>query len=61
MNGLPLGEASGLWVLDDGSRPQVSIATRIGISQGKALPLRYYMVGSRYVTGWQAKTGGPRI
>jgi DNA-3-methyladenine glycosylase len=58
LNGLPLGEGSGLVVLDDGVRPEVGIATRVGISRGEALPLRYYMVGSAYVTGWQATRRG---
>jgi DNA-3-methyladenine glycosylase len=60
LNGLPLGEESGLVVLDDGLRPEVGIATRVGISRGEALPLRYYMVGSKYVTRWRATRGGPR-
>jgi DNA-3-methyladenine glycosylase len=60
LNGLPLGMSSGLVVLDDGVTPEVGIATRVGISRGETLPLRYYMVGSTYVTGWRATMGGPR-
>jgi DNA-3-methyladenine glycosylase len=58
LNGLPLGEASGLYVVDDGTRAEVGMATRIGISRGVALPLRYYLRGSNCVTGRSAETGG---
>jgi DNA-3-methyladenine glycosylase len=60
LNGLPLGEASGLVILDDDFKPKVGVAPRIGISRGRSLPLRYYMVGSRYVTGWRPSKGGAR-
>lgn len=58
LNGLALGEVSGLVILDDAFKPEVGVASRIGISRGRALPLRYYMVGSRYVTGWRPSRGG---
>jgi DNA-3-methyladenine glycosylase len=50
LNGLPLGEPSGLFVVDDGVRPDVGVATRIGISRGAMLPLRYYSCESTCVT-----------
>lgn len=50
LNGLPLGKASGLFVVDDGARPRVGVATRIGISRGDGLLLRYYMQGSKFIS-----------
>lgn len=45
LNGLPLGEASGLYVIDDGAVPEIGRTTRIGISRGAHLPLRFCMSG----------------
>ncbi len=59
LNGLSLGQASGLYVLDDGERPEVGVSTRIGISRGEKLPLRYYLVGSTCITRGSATRGGP--
>jgi len=59
LNGLPLGEASGLFILDDGTRPAVGVTTRIGISRGDTLPLRYYSLDSKCVTRRSATRGGP--
>jgi DNA-3-methyladenine glycosylase len=50
LNGLPLGGGSGLFVMDDGERPEVGSTTRVGISQGASLLLRYYMCGNRCVS-----------
>jgi len=50
MNGAPLGPASGLYVIDDQHRPEVLVTSRVGISRGQHLPLRYYMRGSRFVS-----------
>ena len=60
MSGRPLGPASGVFLLDDGVRPEVGRTTRVGISQGGQLPLRYYAVGSRYLSGPAALIGGKR-
>jgi len=51
MSGLALGEESGLFVVDDGMRPEVGQTVRVGITRGAQMPLRYYMKGSRYVSG----------
>jgi DNA-3-methyladenine glycosylase len=50
LNGLPLGDASGLYVLDDGHQPEVQVTTRVGISKGQHFQLRYYMKDSKCVT-----------
>ncbi len=60
MSGLPLGEESGVFVLDDGVRLEVGRTKRVGISQGADLALRHYIVGSRYVSGPAWMIGGPR-
>ncbi|MBN1628478.1 MAG: DNA-3-methyladenine glycosylase [Thermoleophilia bacterium] len=50
LDSLPLGEESGVFILDDGAHPEIACTTRIGISRGASLPLRYYLAGSRYVS-----------
>ena len=58
LNGLSLGEESGLYIIDEGVSPLVRCTTRIGISQGSELPLRYHMADSGYVSGHRRITGG---
>lgn len=58
LNGLPLGPSSGLFVIDDGCRPEVLVTTRVGISRGRSLPLRYYMQGSTYISRPARMIGG---
>jgi DNA-3-methyladenine glycosylase len=60
MSGLPLGEQSGVFVLDDGVRPQVGRTKRVGISHGADLALRHYLVGSGYLSGPVWMIGGRR-
>ena len=60
LSGLPLGERSGVFVLDDGVRPEVGRAKRVGISQGADLALRHYLMGSSYVSGPAWMIGGRR-
>jgi len=60
LNGLPLGEASGLYIIDDGVSPEIARTTRVGISRGDHLPLRFYMTGNAYVTHGARPAGGER-
>ncbi len=58
LDGLHLGERSGLFVFDDGLRPSVARATRIGITKGQDLPLRFVAADSPFVTGRRRTPGG---
>jgi DNA-3-methyladenine glycosylase len=49
-NGLPVGEGSGLVVLDDGERPPVEATPRIGLSRAVDLPLRFVVPGSAFLS-----------
>jgi DNA-3-methyladenine glycosylase len=49
-NALPIGEESGIFILDDGVRPQVERTRRIGISLARELPLRYIIPSSRFLS-----------
>ncbi len=51
MTGMALGAESGVFVMDDGARPEVMRTSRVGITQGTALPLRHCKVGTSYVSG----------
>ncbi len=59
LNGSELGEPSGLYLIDDGTRPPVGVTVRVGISRGSELPLRYYWLGSPYVSRLGREERGP--
>lgn len=43
---------SGLWITDDGFRPeQIAVTKRIGITKAAEEPLRYVIVGNEFVSG----------
>jgi DNA-3-methyladenine glycosylase len=50
LNGLPLGDRSGLFVFDDGCHPPVERTPRVGVSGGASLLLRYILPGSGFVS-----------
>lgn len=54
-SGRALGRASGVCVLDDGTRVDIARTTRVGISNGAELPLRYILPGNEFVSR------GPRV
>jgi DNA-3-methyladenine glycosylase len=50
--------ASGVWIGDDGYRPQrVAVTRRIGITKAAGHPLRYIIAGNRFVSGPKGKEG----
>jgi DNA-3-methyladenine glycosylase len=60
LDGLPLGAKSDLHILDDGCTPRICTSTRIGISKGDRLPLRFFAADSPFVTNKHTKSGGIR-
>jgi DNA-3-methyladenine glycosylase len=49
-NGTDL-EGDAIWMEDDGASPlQIARSTRVGLSAGKAMPLRFYIPGSPYIS-----------
>jgi len=58
LDGLPLGERSGLYLVDDGAQPRVERAVRVGIRKGDQLPLRFFAADSAFVTHRGRRSGG---
>jgi DNA-3-methyladenine glycosylase len=58
LDGLSLGEASGLYVIDDGVATTIERTERIGISKGDRLLLRFVMSESAYVSRRARLRGG---
>jgi DNA-3-methyladenine glycosylase len=50
LSGRPLGESSGLFLVDDGCRPPIERTPRIGVSGGVHLLLRYILPGSAFLS-----------
>ncbi len=51
LNGTSIGEDSGFVLIDDGWRAEVGCSTRIGISRGEKLLLRYFAADTIYTSG----------
>jgi DNA-3-methyladenine glycosylase len=50
---------SDLWLADDGFRPaRIATTVRIGITRAAAMPLRYVIAGSEFVSGKKRLNGG---
>lgn len=50
-DGRDLDTGRGLYVADDGARPEVGTSVRIGLTQGTERPHRFYARGNRAVSG----------
>jgi DNA-3-methyladenine glycosylase len=48
-----------IWIEDDGDRPQqIDVSTRVGLTKGTDLPLRFYLPNNRFVS--RGKPSPPR-
>ena len=53
-DGADLAAGAGLWLADDGVRPEVGVSPRIGITKSAELELRFYARGNPSVSGPRA-------
>lgn len=61
LNGLFLGQDSGLYVIDDGWTSPLAVGTRVGITKGDTLPLRFFAADSVFVTRRRQSRGGLEV
>jgi DNA-3-methyladenine glycosylase len=61
LDGTLYAPGNALWIADDGSiRPAIGTSVRIGITRNPEKPWRYYVRGSRWVSGPRWLNGAPR-
>ncbi len=61
LDGADLCAAGAIWLASDGARSgEIGISARIGITRDADLPLRFFLKGSRYLSGPGALNGMPQ-
>jgi DNA-3-methyladenine glycosylase len=58
LDGIDLCRRGALWLADDGFSPgEIGVSVRVGITKDAERPLRFYLRGSRFVSGSRAING----